>query len=68
MPRTWSNRKVTDYVSPATRAKNRPNSLNTFTVIIILVVVFFLGLMGTVMYTAMAHPPHESKLPTAQNP
>jgi hypothetical protein len=59
MAKTWSNRKVTDYVSPVERARNRPSSASVFAVALIVLSVFFIGLMTYVTVRAEQKPPTE---------
>lgn len=61
MARTWSNRKVTKHISPVERERNGPNSKSVFLVALVLMAVFFLGVMGTLTVRAFTHPPIEVK-------
>lgn len=59
MARTWSNRRVVDYVSPVERARNRPSSASVFAGALIVIVVFFIGLMTYVTVKQEMNPPRE---------
>jgi len=58
MARTWSNaKKPHDDLSAAQRARlGRPSSLTAFTVAMILVVIFFLGLTLYSAFHSLRHP------------
>jgi hypothetical protein len=59
MARTWSNRKITKHISPVERERRGPNSKSVFLVALVLMAVFFLGVMGTLTVKAFMHPPVE---------
>lgn len=59
MAKSWSNRRVTDYVSPALRARNRPSSASVVAVALIVMVIFFVGFMTFVTVHAEQHPATE---------
>lgn len=59
MAKTWSNRPVTEYVSPAVRERNRPSNLNVFTGVLIVMSVFFISLMTYVTIKMEVNPPKE---------
>ena len=56
MAKSWSNRKVTNYVSPVIRARNRPSSASIFLVALVVLFVFFFGLMLTITAQVTMHP------------
>lgn len=68
MAKTWSNRKVTEYISPAIRERNRPSSTSVFTVALIVICVFFIGLMTYVTIRAEQKPPTEYVQTQRQEP
>ena len=59
MAKSWSNRRVTEYVSPVEREKNRPSSASVFAVALILLSVFFIGFMTYVTVRAETKPATE---------
>ncbi|MGO8670633.1 MAG: hypothetical protein ACLQVD_04610 [Capsulimonadaceae bacterium] len=59
MARSWSNRKVTDYPSPAVMAGNRRSIAHPLTFALIGVVIFFMGLMIYVTVRQETNPPRE---------
>ena len=57
MPRTWSNAKRPPVLSPAQRAKTRgPNSLNVYTILLIVATVWFFALIAYTMVRVIRHP------------
>ena len=59
MAKTWSNRKITEYESPVERNKNRPSSASVFAVALVVISVFFIGLMTYVTVRMETNPPRE---------
>ena len=68
MAKSWSNRRVTDYVSPALRERNRPSSASVFAVALIILVVFFVGFMTYVTVRAEQKPSTEYVQKNYQTP
>jgi len=68
MPRTWSYRRETDYESPALREKVGQRQATVFSVMLVIVTVFFFSLIVGITVWALVHPPAVSHLPTGQNP
>ena len=57
MARTWSNAKRPPAISPAQRARTgRPNSLNVYTVLLIVAALWFFGLIVYTMTSVIRHP------------
>ncbi|MCW3060398.1 MAG: hypothetical protein JWQ02_2219 [Capsulimonas sp.] len=61
MAKSWSNRKVTNYVSPVVRARNRPSSSSIFLVALVVLFIFFFGLMLTITAQVTMHPKTQYK-------
>ena len=69
MPRTWSNAKRPPAVSPVRRAKpGLVNSLNLFTLLLIVVALWFFGLVAYTMVHVTMHPITELPHVNAQAP
>ena len=68
MAKSWSNRRVTEYVSPVERARNRPSSASVFAAALIALVVFFVGFMTFVTVRAEQKPATEYVQKGAQSP
>lgn len=64
MAKTWSNRRVTEYVSPVERARNRPSSASVFAAALIVISIFFIGLMTYATVRAETKPATEYVIPT----
>jgi len=68
MAKSWSNRRVTDYVSPVQRARNRPSSASVFAFALIVMVVFFIAFMTYVTVRAETKPATEYVQTNDQKP
>ncbi len=56
MPRTWSNIKYTETRSAAQKVKEKPSSRTLFTLLIVLNLVVFWGLIAYTMDSVIRHP------------
>jgi hypothetical protein len=68
MAKSWSNRQITDYVSPVQRARNRPSSASVVAAALVVLSVFFIGLMTYVTIRAEQKPATEYVQGSYQEP